>query len=88
MQWHWYVYIIECLDDSYYVGMTWNVSLRHDQHLSGLGGAYTGKHGVKRIAYYEEHDDFGVARRRERQLKGWRRDKKERLIRGEWGKDW
>jgi putative endonuclease len=88
MTWHWYVYIIECLDKSYYVGMTWSLPLRYEQHLSGLGGIYTGEHGVRRLAYYEEHNDFGMARRREHQIKSWSRAKKERLISGEWGKEW
>ena len=30
--------------------------LRYDQNVSGLGGEYTAKHGVKRMAYIEEFD--------------------------------
>ncbi len=87
-QWHWYVYIIECLDNSYYVGRTWNPEIRYKQHLSRLGGKFTAKHGVKRLAYLEEFDNFEAACLREKQLKGWTRKKKEKLINGVWGKDW
>lgn len=87
-EWRWYVYIIECLDGTYYTGLTWKVDLRHDQHRSGLGGAYTAQCGVKRIAYIEEHADFESARKRERQIKDWSRVKKEKLINGLWCKEW
>ncbi len=87
-QWKWYVYIIECLDETYYTGLTWNVSNRMDQHISRLGSKYTGKHGFKKLAYYEEHDDLEVARKREKQIKDWSQVKKRKLISGEWKKDW
>lgn len=87
-KWHWYVYIIECKDATYYTGMTWNIASRIEQHVSGLGSAYTAKHGVKRLAYYEEFDDLEVARKREIQIKDWSQEKKEKLINGEWEKQW
>lgn len=87
-QWKWYVYILECLDGSYYTGMTWKPEVRYEQHLSKLGGKYTAEHGVKRLAYLEEHTDLEVARKREQQIKDWNRVKKEKLINGEWKKDW
>ncbi len=85
-QWKWYVYIIECLDKSFYTGLTWRADLRWIQHLSGLGSKYTAKHKVKKVVYLEEYDDLDQARRREKQIKGWTRVKKEKLIKGEWGK--
>lgn len=84
MKWKWFVYIIECLDNSYYVGRTWRMDLRLEQHVSGLGGKYTAKHGVKRLVYLEEYTSFEEASLREKQLKGWTREKKEKLIKGEW----
>ncbi|MBI4426692.1 MAG: GIY-YIG nuclease family protein [Candidatus Kerfeldbacteria bacterium] len=87
-KWHWYVYIIECLDGTYYTGRTWDVAGRFEQHLSGLGGRYTAKHGVKRLAYFEEHDNFETASSREKQIKDWSRMKKQKLIEGEWKSDW
>lgn len=62
------------------------MDLRLDQHLSGLGGKYTTKHGVKRLASYEEYENFKEASLREKQLKGWTREKKEKLIKGTWTK--
>ena len=86
--WKWYVYILECLDGSFYTGRTWDPNIRYEQHLSGFGGKYTKKHPVKRLAYLEEHEDFEVAKTREKQIQGWTREKKLKLINGKWGKDW
>ena len=84
--WKWFVYIIECEDKSYYTGMTWKPDTRWTQHLSGLGSAYTSKHKPRQVAYLEEYENLEQARCREKQIKGWTRAKKEKLIRGEWGK--
>lgn len=78
-----YVYIIECLDNLYYVGLTRDISKRYDQHLSGLGSKFTAKHGVKKLVYIELYDDFDCARYREKQIKNWSREKKEKLIKKE-----
>lgn len=86
MEWRWYVYIIRCEDGSYYTGMTWQPDRRWTQHLSGLGSVYTSKHKPQTLVYLEEYDNLDQARRREKQIKGWTREKKEKLIKGEWGK--
>lgn len=86
--WKWFVYILQCSDDSYYTGITWNPQIRYEQHLSKLGGTYTKLHGVKRLAYLEEHEDLEIARKREKQIKDWSRSKKEKLINGIWKNDW
>jgi len=86
MHWKWYVYIVECEDGSYYTGMTWKPDSRWTQHLSGLGSEYTLKHKPTRIVYLEEYDNLEEARAREKQIKGWTRAKKEKLINGEWTK--
>ena len=62
--------------------------MRLDQHISGLGGKYTAKHGVDKLVYAEEHTDLAVARRRERQIKDWNQTKKRKLISGEWSSQW
>ena len=72
----------------YYTGKTWNPNIRYEQHLSGFGGKYTREHGVKRLVYLEEHVDPEIARKRELQIKDWSREKKEKLITGDWNKDW
>ncbi len=87
-KWKWFVYIIECLDNTYYTGMTWKPETRFEQHISKLGGKYTAKHGVKKLVYLEEHDNIENARKREIQIKDWSKEKKQKLINGEWKKEW
>ena len=87
-QWKWYVYIIECLDGTFYTGCTWSVPARTEQHMSWLGSKYTGRHGFKRLVYVEEHLNLNDARRRETQIKDWNQKKKLNLIKGKWKQYW
>lgn len=48
--------------------------------MSGLGGKFTAKYGVRELVYLEEHDDFGLTRLREVQIKDFSRKKKKELI--------
>ncbi len=87
-QWRWYVYIIKCLDNTYYTGLTWNIPNRIEQHISKLGSKYTNKHGFDKLVYFEEHTDLETARLREKQIKDWSQNKKRKLINGKWKKEW
>jgi predicted GIY-YIG superfamily endonuclease len=79
-KWKWYVYIVECEDGLYYTGMTWDIEKRMEQHKSGAGSRFTGKHGFKELRYVEEFQDIEEARRREVQIKDFSRKKKEDLF--------
>ena len=79
-KWKWFVYIIETKDGYYYTGRTWNPEIRYEQHLSGFGGGYTAKHGVRKLVYLEEHEDFEMARIRETKIKDMSVKKKKVLI--------
>lgn len=79
-KWKWYVYIIECLDGTYYTGRTWSINIRYEQHKSGLGSKYTSRHGVKALVYFEEHEEFEIARERELQIKDWSQQKKRKIL--------
>ncbi len=78
-----YVYILRCSDESLYVGYTRDIERRIEAHNAGRGAAFTFKRRPVRLAYAESHDTEAVARRRERQLKGWTRKKKEALVQGD-----
>ncbi|PIR97254.1 MAG: hypothetical protein COT91_02390 [Candidatus Doudnabacteria bacterium CG10_big_fil_rev_8_21_14_0_10_41_10] len=86
--WNWCVYIIECLDGTFYTGCTWNIDNRWEQHKAGKGSKYTIKHGVKKLVYYEKFENLDTARYREKQIKDWSQEKKRKLISGEWKQDW
>jgi len=78
----WFVYMLKCRDSSYYTGVTKNVSERLARHNSGKGAKYTRARRPCSLIYVEKYDGEIEARRRERELKGWNRAKKERLIGG------
>jgi putative endonuclease len=78
----WFQYILECRDGSYYIGVTKDIVQRLNKHNAGKGAKYTRSHRPVRLVYYEEYNSEAEARRRERELKGWRREKKECLING------
>ena len=78
-----HVYILRCSDNSLYVGHTANVEARLRAHNMGLGAAHTFKRRPVQLLFAEAHPTRLAAIRRERQLKGWTRGKKEALIRGD-----
>ena len=78
----WFVYILSCCDDSYYIGITTDIKGRVKEHNAGQGSNFTKKRRPVKLVYVEEHESYANARKRETQLKGWRREKKEWLISG------
>ena len=79
-----WVYILRCSDGSYYVGSTIDLELRVAQHEEGLGGKYTAMHRPVELVFAREFESIEEAYEGENQVKRWRREKKEALIRGDW----
>lgn len=78
-----FVYILRCNDTSLYIGETDDINDRLARHEAGRGCRYTAERLPVEIVYVEELPNYLLARRRERQLKGWTRAKKEALISGD-----
>ena len=57
------------------------------QHRNGLVDGFTREHGCTLLVWFEAHDDLQEARRRESQIKKWKRDWKLKLIESE-NPDW
>ena len=75
-------YILECADKSFYVGCTNNLERRLDQHNNSKWGArYTKIRRPVKLLYSEQFATLKEARKRESEIKGWRREKKFELIR-------
>jgi predicted GIY-YIG superfamily endonuclease len=77
-----WMYILECADGSYYTGSTNNLELRLKQHQQGEGANHTRKRLPVKLVYFEEFNRIDEAFRREKQIQGWVRKKKEALING------
>lgn len=76
-----YVYILECSDKSYYIGVTNNLEKRFQQHENGINrDCYTYLRRPLKIVFYEMFNDPNSAIMFEKKIKGWNRKKKEALI--------
>ena len=63
-----------------YIGVTNNLQTRVWQHRNGEGGVFTSKYKCFNLLYYEEFVDINEAIAREKNLKNWRREWKNNLI--------
>jgi len=76
-----YVYILECADDSFYVGVTNDVGRRFIEHFKGLHDtSFTFNRRPLKLVYCKHFESPMKAINFEKQLKGWTRAKKAALI--------
>jgi putative endonuclease len=75
-----YVYILLCVDGSFYTGYTKNLAERTKQHENGKGAKYTKSHKPQKIAYVENLCSRSQAMRREREIKKLNHQQKIDLI--------
>ena len=65
-----------------YSGITISLEDRLRKHNKGTGAKYTSSRRPVTLVYCERYDNASRARKREEQIKGWSKIKKERLIGG------
>ena len=85
---NYFVYILECADKTLYIGCTNNLKKRLKQHNESKHGAHYTK--IRRpvvLKYLEEFLTLVEARRREKEIKSWDRNKKLDLINNQPPKD-
>lgn len=75
-----YVYILKCIDGSFYTGYTKDIAERTRQHHIGKGARYTKTHKPEELVYVEIFDDRGKAMKREREIKKLSHKQKLELI--------
>ena len=63
-----------------YIGVTNNLQRRLFEHRKGTVEGFTKKYNLKKLVYFEQTDDVYSAISREKQLKKWRREKKNNLV--------
>jgi putative endonuclease len=76
-----FVYILASATGVLYVGVTNNLERRVWEHKRKLREGFTKQHNLNRLVYFEPFAEIKNAIRREKQIKGWRREKKLTLIR-------
>jgi putative endonuclease len=79
-----YVYILRCSDNSLYVWITNDLERRVNEHNDGkLPNAYTFKRRPVFLEWFQDFTESNQAIYFEKKLKGWSKQKKEALIKGD-----
>jgi putative endonuclease len=74
------VYIMSSDTGTLYTGVTGDLENRVYQHKHKLIDGFTKKYNITHLLYFEETSDIDAAIQREKEIKGWRRSKKIKLI--------
>ena len=74
------VYILASRTRSLYTGVTNNLERRMIEHRNGLVPGFTSKYRIFRLVHFDVFRDIRNAIAREKEIKGWRREKKINLI--------
>lgn len=76
-----YVYIVtNWTGDVMYVGITNNLEKRIAEHRSGVVSDFTKRYKCQKLVHFEHFGDIEMAIMREKEIKGWRREKKNALV--------
>ena len=73
-------YILQCADGTFYTGIAIEPHERERRHNAGKAADWTRRRRPVRLVFVEHHATKSAARRRELEIKGWRREKKTALI--------
>ena len=77
---YWVYILTSSSGNAMYIGVTNSLERRLWEHRNGLGSEFAKKYRITRLVYAEECDSPGDAIAREKQLKGWRRERKNELV--------
>ena len=80
MQRYWVYIVGNKSATAIYVGITNNIQRRIAEHKSGTIPGYTQRYRCNKLLYFEEYQNVKYAIAREKELKGWKRERKESLI--------
>jgi putative endonuclease len=75
-----YVYILLCIDGSFYTGYTKNIQVRTRLHVNGKGARYTKAHKPQKVVYVELFDSTAKAMKREKEIKKMSHNQKLQLV--------
>ena len=80
-----YVYILLCIDGSFYTGYTKNIQARAQLHVNGKGARYTKAHKPQKVVYIELFDSTAKAMKREKEIKKMSHKQKLQLVNSQKG---
>jgi putative endonuclease len=75
-----WIYILASRSRNLYVGVTNDLQRRMIEHRQGLVPGFTSRYKIFRLVHCEQFADIRDAIAREKEIKGWRREKKIWLI--------
>jgi putative endonuclease len=76
-----YVYLLANWNNKViYVGVTNDLERRIYEHKNKLVEGFTKKYNLNKLVFFEETNDAHAAIAREKEIKRWRREKKDRLV--------
>lgn len=75
-----YVYMLVCIDGSFYTGYTKNIQARTKLHANGQGARYTKAHKPQKVVYVELFDSQAKAMKREKEIKKMSHKQKLQLV--------
>jgi len=76
-----FVYVIaNWTGEVIYIGITANLEKRMHEHKNKVHKGFSEKYNIDKLVYYEQFGDIELAIIREKEIKKWRREKKDRLI--------
>ena len=78
---NYFVYLLTTWNNQVmYVGVTNDLRRRIYEHKNKLVAGFTAKYNLKKLVYFEETTDINAAISREKEIKKWRREKKDSLV--------
>ena len=69
------MYILRCVDNTYYTGSTIDLIRRLKEHTTGCGSRYTSIRLPVELIYFEAYDRISHAYYREKQIQDWTKEK-------------
>ena len=79
-EYNFYVYIMASASGTLYIGMTNDLIRRIAEHKESKIEGFSKKYSCNKLVYYEHHKYVYNAIEREKEIKKWRREKKQDLI--------
>ena len=77
---YWIYVLVSSSHSTMYIGVTNDLGRRIAEHRMGKGSEFVKKYRVTKLVYAEEYEQIEEAIAREKQLKGWKRTRKNELV--------